>query len=183
MKKFLLFWFLFLASITLIWCQKNSWTESKYPVAEQVCLDNGWEVTVDWEWIDICLLWSRWINLADMEEKSEDEEYDVDLGTSELFSKDSLEAAVLNIMNEFYQWDIKVDVKSLAYLWDEKAISELDYCKSLDESIDECVVFTSNFHTSEDSGVLEPNTDINDYTWYLGRQTNWDWIILTRGFN
>jgi hypothetical protein len=51
-----------------------------------------------------------------MEEKSEDEEYDVDLGTSELFSKDSLEAAVLNIMNEFYQWDIKVDVKSLAYL-------------------------------------------------------------------
>jgi hypothetical protein len=74
MKKFLLFWFLFLASITLIWCQKNSWTESKYPVAEQVCLDNGWEVTVDWEWIDICLLWGRWINLSDMEEKSEDEE-------------------------------------------------------------------------------------------------------------
>ena len=47
-------------------------TPSKYPVAEQVCLDNGWEVTVDDEWAEICLLWGRWIYLAAMEEHPED---------------------------------------------------------------------------------------------------------------
>ena len=38
---------------------------------EQVCIDNGWEVTTDDEWTPICLLWDRWINLADMEEHPE----------------------------------------------------------------------------------------------------------------
>ena len=42
-----------------------------YPIAEQVCLDNGWEVTLDEEWTPICILWGRWINLADMEENPE----------------------------------------------------------------------------------------------------------------
>jgi hypothetical protein len=45
--------------------------EKQYPVAEQVCIDNGWEVTTDNEWTPICLLWDRWINLADMEEHPE----------------------------------------------------------------------------------------------------------------
>ena len=45
-----------------------------YPIAEQVCADNGWEVTVDEEWTPICLLWWRWINLADMEEHPENSE-------------------------------------------------------------------------------------------------------------
>jgi len=48
--------------------------ESKYPVAEQVCKDNGWEVTTDEEWTPICLLWGRWINLEKMEEHPEEDE-------------------------------------------------------------------------------------------------------------
>jgi len=47
---------------------------SLYPIAEQVCADNGWEVTVDDEWTPICLLWWRGINLADMEEHPENDE-------------------------------------------------------------------------------------------------------------
>lgn len=74
MKKSLLLWLLLVGSITLVWCQKSDGEPevSQYPVAEQVCLDNGWEVTVDGEWTPICLLWGRWINLADMEEHPED---------------------------------------------------------------------------------------------------------------
>ena len=59
----------------MTWCQKSEWkaeiSESKYPVAEQICVDNGWEVTVDEEGADICLLGGRAIYLADMEEHPE----------------------------------------------------------------------------------------------------------------
>ncbi len=73
MKKSLFLWLLLIGSITLVWCQKSNWEPevSQYPVAEQVCLDNGWEVTVDEEWKDICLLGGRAIYLADMEENPE----------------------------------------------------------------------------------------------------------------
>ena len=73
MKKSLILWLLLIGSITLVWCQKSDWEPevSQYPVAEQVCADNGWEVTVDEEWKDICLLGGRAIYLADMEEHPE----------------------------------------------------------------------------------------------------------------
>jgi len=75
MKKSLFLWLLIIGSITLVWCQKSGWetelSESKYPVAEQVCVDNGWEVTIDEEGEDVCLLDGRAIYLADMEENPE----------------------------------------------------------------------------------------------------------------
>ena len=75
MKKSLFLSLLLIGGIALAWCQKSDWepkvSESKYPVAEQVCVDNGWEVTVDEEGADICLLGWRAIYLADMEENPE----------------------------------------------------------------------------------------------------------------
>ena len=73
MKKSLFLSLLLIGGIALAWCQKSDWEQevSQYPVAEQVCLDNGWEVTVDEEWKDICLLGGRAIYLADMEENPE----------------------------------------------------------------------------------------------------------------
>ena len=73
MKKSLFLSLLLIGGIALTGCQKSDWEQkvSQYPVAEQVCLDNGWEVTVDEEWKDICLLGGRTIYLADMEENPE----------------------------------------------------------------------------------------------------------------
>ena len=75
MKKSLFLSLLLIGCITLAGCQKSNWepevSESKYPVAEQVCVDNGWKVTVDEEGEDICLLGERSIYLADMEENPE----------------------------------------------------------------------------------------------------------------
>ena len=76
MKKSLFLSLLLIGGIALAWCQKSGSepeiSESKYPVAEQVCVDNGWEVTVDEEGADICLLGGRAIYLADMEEYTEE---------------------------------------------------------------------------------------------------------------
>ena len=75
MKKSLFLSLLLIGGIALAWCQKSDSepevSESKYPIAEQVCVDNGWEVTVDEEGADICLLGWRAIYLADMEENPE----------------------------------------------------------------------------------------------------------------
>lgn len=73
MKKSLFLSLLLIGGIALTGCQKSDWEQevSQYPVAEKVCLDNGWEVTVDEEWKDICLLGGRAIYLADMEENPE----------------------------------------------------------------------------------------------------------------
>ena len=75
MKKSLFLSLLLIGGIALAGCQKSDWepevSESKYPVAEQVCVDNGWVVTVDEEGADICLLGERAIYLADMEENPE----------------------------------------------------------------------------------------------------------------
>lgn len=60
----------------LTWCFNIldwNWIDksSQYTTAEQVCLDNNWEITTDSKWTPICLLWDRWINLEDMEEHPE----------------------------------------------------------------------------------------------------------------
>ena len=106
MKKSLVLWLLLIGSITLVWCQKSEWepevSESQYPVAQQVCLDNEWEVTVDDEWTPICLLGGRWINLADMEENAEAEATDEENIDAELpeWAKTSLTNEELDELSE-----------------------------------------------------------------------------------
>lgn len=77
MKKTAIVFSLVALTLTLVWCENDSQQES-YTTAQQVCLDNGWVLTVDDEWEDICLLWDRWIPMKDMEEKdtSENERLD-----------------------------------------------------------------------------------------------------------
>ncbi len=80
MKQRYLLWMILCFPFLLTWCfDILDWDwmvneEKQYPVAEQVCIDNGWEVTTDDEWTPICLLWGRWINLEDMEEYPEEDE-------------------------------------------------------------------------------------------------------------
>lgn len=67
MKKISLFGLFLLLWFVLVWCWKGSVDKNLYPVAQEVCHDNDWEVTLDDEWVPICLLWGRGIYLADME--------------------------------------------------------------------------------------------------------------------
>jgi len=82
MKKSLFLSLLLIGGIALAWCQKSGWepevaesnypvAEYKYPVAEQVCADNGWEVSTDEEGKEICFLGGRSIYLSEMEENAE----------------------------------------------------------------------------------------------------------------
>jgi len=121
------------------------------------------------------------------DEETTDGGYRVNLGNSELYSEEDLSSAVSAIMDTFNNaWEIKCEMKKIEFLGDKKATSELDYCKSLDETVEECVVFTTDFHIPDTdqpmAGAFEPNIDINGYQRYLGRTTGGEWKVLTWGY-
>ena len=105
---------------------------------------------------------------------------------SEVYSEEDLTAAEAAIMNEVNGWNVKVEMKEISYLWDERANSELDYCKSLNPGITECVIFTSNFYIpaqdAEMAGAFEPDSNINGWIWYIGKNAAGEWEVLTNGF-
>lgn len=119
--------------------------------------------------------------------ESENNNFAVDYGMSENYSLDELASAVETIMDTVNnEWGVKVNMKEIKYLWDEKADSELNYCKELNSAIDECVVFSSDFYIPEQDAVMawafEPDTTLTNYQWYLGRATGEEWNILTMGY-
>lgn len=124
-----------------------------------------------------CEKWEIFYNTVSDEEVSE---------TSEVYSEDDLTAAETTIMNKINEWDVKVEWVELAYAGDDISTSNLEYCQSLNPEVTECAVFTSSFHIPEQdvqmAGAFEPNTDITEYSWYLGRANAGEWEVLTNGF-
>ena len=53
-------------------------------------------------------------------------------------------------MNDFVKWGVRIENLKLTYLWDEKSLSELDYCQENWDTkwitVDECVVYESEFY-------------------------------------
>ena len=69
------YWILFILavfSLYLVWCD-NSWTikevpSNEYPIVEQLCIDNGWEITTNNDSVPICLLSAdEWCSLEYIE--------------------------------------------------------------------------------------------------------------------
>ena len=71
--RFLLLLIMF--SICLTWCDKwwnvtvvENVETNEYPIAEQFCLDNDWELTTDYFWVPICLFFvDEWCTLESIE--------------------------------------------------------------------------------------------------------------------
>ena len=103
-----------------------------------------------------------------------------------LYTQEDL-AAAINIINNVVnsEWTVTVENFEATYAGDEVSRENLSYCQSLNADVTECAVFTSSFHIPEQetemAGWFEPNTDMNDYSWYLGRTTGGEWTVLTNG--
>jgi len=202
-KAFGLFALLLIWTLVLTWCNKTPVeenTELTNP-ASVYCEENGGTLQIEeWAWLcmfsdgSYCEEWAylsgeckQWeIMYNTISDEATSTEYEIDYGTSDIYSDEDLESAVSSIMDTFNnEWEIKCEMKKITYLWDKKANDELDYCKDLDPEIEECVVFTSNFHIPDTdiqmAGAFEPNSDMSDWTWYLGRANGWEWKVLTNG--
>lgn len=158
--------------------------------ASVYCEQQGWTVNIvkDEEGNE-----SGMCKLADGTEVEEWEYYRANnTGAVEsLYSEEDLAAAEAVIKDAFENTiTVKVENVELKYLWDEKSTSELDYCKEFEEkagiTIDECVVFSSDFYIPEQDAEMawafEPNKTITGYQWYLGRTKGWEWKVLTFGY-
>ena len=186
-------------SLTLVGCKSNP-TDENTEVANPAavyCEENWWVLQLE-DWLCLfddgsyCEEWAYFngecnpgeIIYNTVSDETVVDDYEVDYGTSDIYSQEDLDSAVATIMDTFENdWEIKCEMKKLAYLGDEQVSSELDYCKQLDAEIDECIVFTSDFHVPNIDVPMawgfEPDADITDWTWYLGRTNKWEWKILT----
>ena len=104
-----------------------------------------------------------------------------------LYTEEELKAAEKVITDEgFGKMTVKVENVKITYMWDEKASSELKYCQELDATVEECVVYESEFYIpvqdAEMAGAFAPDTTLTGYQWYLGRTKGGEWKILTMGY-
>ena len=133
----------------------------------------------------------------DVKTESTDEEWENtaeattwDANTGEvasLYTEEDLAAAEKVITEEgFGKMTVKVENVKLKYMGDEKANLELKYCQELDATVEECVVFESEFYIPEQDAQMawafEPDTTLTGYQWYLGRTKGGEWKILTSGY-
>ena len=107
--------------------------------------------------------------------------------TGALYTQEDLKAAEKVITEEgFGKMTVKVENLKLKYMGDEKANLELKYCQELDATVEECIVFESEFYIPEQdtqmAWAFEPNTTLTGYQWYLGRTKGGEWKILTAGY-
>ncbi|MDO4797065.1 MAG: M15 family metallopeptidase [Coriobacteriales bacterium] len=123
------------------------------------------------------------------DEAAKKADYEVDYGTSEVYTHDDIDAAVKAVMAEFGTWK-GCTMKKVAYTNDQTCKDNLEYANSLRKEgtpeFTQAMVLTSDFHSpsaEEAQGTAwEPDTDYKDYTWTLGRTDGGEWQLLTWGY-
>ncbi len=110
----------------------------------------------------------------------------IDLGTSEIYSEEDLQAAADIILKEIGSWSSVKEVYTISYCGDESSSSQLEYCKSLsdDSQYTKCVVFESSFKTTGSAGSngFNENSLYDGWQWYLAGTADGEWELLTWGY-
>ena len=109
----------------------------------------------------------------------------VDYGTSELYTKEEMDAALALIWEEFDSWE-GCEMQALRYGTDdcntEENIQWLNELKE-DQNYTQCIEFVSDFHSpKEGGGAWEADKDYKDWQWWLARSEGGDWELLTWGY-
>ncbi len=109
----------------------------------------------------------------------------VDLGTSELFTEDELNEAIIKIKCDFASWQ-GCELHSMRYAGDECNTEEnIEWLNSLNEDAEyeQIAEFLCDFHSPvEGGGAWEPNQEYKDYQWWLGRTADGGWDIVSTGY-
>ncbi len=116
-------------------------------------------------------------------------EASVDYGTSELYSKEEMDAAVKLIQQEFAGWK-GCEMHSISYAGDECNSEEnISWVNQLKEgqNYTQCIEFMTNFHSPVEEADLEgtaweQDKEYEDYQWWLARAEGGDWELLSWGY-
>ena len=114
-----------------------------------------------------------------------DDDIEIDYGTSSIFSKADMHAAVSAIRKEFRTFK-GCELHSIRYAGDACMTSEnLKWMNSLGNNgpYAWCIEFKSDFRSpKQPSGAWEPDTEYKDWEWWLARTEDGEWEVLTYGY-
>ena len=108
----------------------------------------------------------------------------IDYKTSELYTKEDMDAAIAKIMEEFGTWE-GCEMHEISFTDDKtcQAGMELAAEQNSDQKYEECIVFISSFHSPvEGGGAWEPDYEYEGYNWYLARVKGDDWVLFDWGY-
>lgn len=182
--------------LALAWCGKTEIpTDENAEIANPAsvyCEENGGTLQIEeWEWLcmfndgSYCEERSYYRGECQVGEIV----YNTDESTvvSNIYSQDELDAAeavIMDVVNN--ERDVKVESFKATYAGDEESANNLEYCQSLKPELEGCAVFTSSFHIPEQdvqmTWAFEPNANIDGWSWILGKNSAWEWEVLTNGF-
>jgi len=116
--------------------------------------------------------------------KASTDSFSVDYGKSEIYSQQDMDSAIDVIEKQFSSWE-GCELHSISYASDEISKDNVDYCNELraDAGYDECIVFESAFHSPKNGGgAWTPDEEYTGWNWYLARNDNGAWTLLTNGY-
>ena len=109
----------------------------------------------------------------------------IDLGKSDIFSEADLQAAAVRIECEMAAW-AGIELHSLRYAGDEADSQEnIDWLNSMNKGAGytHAAEFLTDFHTSaETNEAWEADAEYKDYQWWLGRDAEGGWEIVSFGY-
>ena len=107
----------------------------------------------------------------------------IDYGASTRYSHDDIDAAVKVVLDAFSEFD-GCTLYSLTYAGDEMGNENIEYCCSLGDNTDytECIVFNSSFRSPKNGGGAWEANEIYTWSWYLAKETDGEWVLLTYGY-
>lgn len=114
------------------------------------------------------------------------ENAEISYGISAKYTVEDIHSAVQVVFDEFRTWN-GFELYSIAYAGDEICLDkdELEYCNSLRDGAEfvDCIIFYSSFRTPPNSKEgFNGNEDYTGWNWYLAREADGEWELLTWGY-
>ena len=126
---------------------------------------------------------------VDEDEDAYEDETDEMTYDSEVYAEEDIDDAMELILEEFDEWN-GCELYDLVYAGDECITDEnLDWLNEISEDRDyaECIEFLMDFHSPVEEEDLEgtswePDADYTEYQWWLAREDDGEWEIVTYGY-
>ena len=104
---------------------------------------------------------------------------------SQLFLKEDLVPAMKMIRDQIAAWE-GVKLRSIRYAGDENCNEEkLAWLNGhKDTHFTQCALFKTDFHSPVDNDTLalDPDTEYEDYQWWLAREDGGEWVMVDQGY-
>lgn len=113
----------------------------------------------------------------------------IDYGTSSIYTKAEMDAAIELIKKEFSTWD-GCELHSISYSTDDECsesniawMNKMEKATDAEETFTQCIMFKSNFHSPLNGGSgFNPDEEYTDWQWWLARSEGGQWKLMTYGY-